>query len=422
VERLLVGALVAAVSVVGVGEPPAELYTYLAATAGEGTWEVRSIQPVGTGRVTEIGLRSQTWRGIPWDHVLTVYEPGEVLVEDVLVLFISGDPGPGDVLLGRTGAALSGLRFAILSGVPNQPLFGLREDALIAHTFERYLVEGDPDWPLLLPMVRSAHAALEALDALAPGLWGTELRGVVVAGASKRGWTAYLTAATAPARVVGLAPIVFDFLNIPAQLQHQEEVLGGPSPMLDAYTSRGLTRAFATSERGLRLAQIVDPYTYRHALTMPKLIIAGSNDPYWTVDATSLYWPGLPDPKLLLVVPNAGHGLLDVFRVMSSVGAFARLVARGEIIPTVRFTSDGARVGVETDREPDEARLWVAASATRDFRFARWEERELRGEGRAWETVVTPPDAGYLAFFAELVFPVDELKLCVSSPPQVLGP
>jgi PhoPQ-activated pathogenicity-related protein len=422
VERLLVGALAAAVSVVGVGEPPGELYDYLAATAGAGTWEVRSIQPMGAGWVTEIGLRSQTWRGVPWDHVLTVYEPGEVLVEDVIVLFISGDPGPGDILLARTGAALSGLRFAILSGVPNQPLFGRREDALIAHTFERYLVEEDPDWPLLLPMVRSAHAALEALDALAPDLWGTELRGFVVAGASKRGWTAYLTAATAPARVLGLAPIVFDFLDIPAQLQHQEEVLGGPSPMLDAYTSRGLTRAFATSERGLRLAQIVDPYTYRHALTMPKLIVVGSNDPYWTVDATSLYWPGLPDPKLLLVVPNAGHGLLDVFRVMSSVGAFARLVARGEGVPTVRFTLDGARVGVETDRRPDEARLWVAASATRDFRFARWEERELRGEDRAWEAVLTPPGAGYLAFFAELVFAVGELKLYVSSPTQVLGP
>ncbi|GAB4307412.1 MAG: PhoPQ-activated pathogenicity-related family protein [Candidatus Bipolaricaulota bacterium] len=416
---------VALVGVIACARPPVELFDYLDAAAGTAVWEVVGAEAVGAGRITEVRLRSQVWRGIPWDHVLHVCDPGSVLVQDVMVVYITGGQGRADALLGLTMASLAGLRVAVLGGVPNQPLFGLREDALIAHTFERYLEEGDPDWPLLLPMTRSAHAAMEALEALAPELWGAELRGFVVTGASKRGWTAYLAAATAPGRVLGMIPIVFDFLNIPAQLVQQEEFLGGPSPMLRDYTSRGLTGEFTAAPEGARLAWIVDPYSYRHAYTMPKLVVVGSNDPYWTVDATGLYWPGLPEPKLLLVVPNAGHGVLDLGRVMGSLALFARLVARGEEPPrvesAVRLTLNGAMVNVRADWAPVEARLWVAQSPTPDFREARWVERELPAAAEGWGAHVAA-GAGYTAFFAELVFELDGLKLYVSSPARVLGP
>ncbi|MGQ9700143.1 MAG: PhoPQ-activated protein PqaA family protein [Candidatus Bipolaricaulaceae bacterium] len=206
---------------------------------------------------------------------------------------------------------------AILNSVPNQPLFGLREDALIAHTFERYLAEGGSDWPLLFPMVQSA---------VAPKLWGAELRGFILAGASKRGWTTYLTAAVTP-RVLGIIPIVFDFLNFPAQLARQEELSGGPSPKLGDYTIRGLTAS--ASPQAAKLAFLVDPYTYRLAYTMPKLVVVSTNDPYWGPDATSLHWPGLPEPKLLYVVPNAGHNVILGEGLLPTLASFAQLLARG---------------------------------------------------------------------------------------------
>ncbi|MCX7751158.1 MAG: PhoPQ-activated pathogenicity-related family protein [Candidatus Bipolaricaulota bacterium] len=423
-QMLLV--VVVLTEVLALAGPPTDLLDYLQATKGSARWEVVEGQGGGAGGRVEIRLRSQVWRGIPWDHTLTVYEPPAVVAPDVIVLFISGDASRADALLGTAAAAFSGLRVAILTGVPNQPLFGLREDALIAHTFARYLAEGDPDWPLLLPMVRSAHAAMEALDALAPELWGTKLRGFVVSGASKRGWTTYLTAATAPERVLGIAPIVFDFLNFPAQLAAHGEALGGPSPMLQDYTARGLTGMFGASPASARLAWLVDPYSYRYALTMPKLVVVGANDPYWTVDATSLYWPGLPDPKLLLVVPNAGHEVPDFTRVVGSVAAFARLLAKGEPLPAVesslRFRSEGAVLTVRAGREPAEVRLWVAESPSRNFHEARWVPTELPGGEGKWEVSVAPPVGGYRAFFAELTFEVGGLRLYTSTPTRVLGP
>jgi PhoPQ-activated pathogenicity-related protein len=406
--------------------PPNELFDYLERTQGQASWEVGPPRPFGSGEILDIQLRSQTWRGIPWKHRLLLCTPAELLVEDVLVLFISGDASPGDAFLGLSLAARAGLRVAMLSDVPVQPLFeGLREDALIAYTFERYLEEGDPDWPLLFPMTRAALAAMEALEEVARGLWGIELRGFLVAGASKRGWTTYLTAAAAPARVLGMAPMVFDILDMPVQIAHQREFWGELSPMIRDYSQRGLTEAFERTPRGARLAWLVDPYSYRYAYTMPKLIILGSNDPYWPVDALNLYWHGLPDPKLAQIVPNSSHGLDDRARVLDSLGAFSRAVAQGTPLPRLGFSFSreeaGLRLSLNSDQVPMEAWLWTAESPVRDFREAHWTRSLLPAEGDAsWEAFLPRPEAGYLAVFAELIFERDGLHL--TTPARVLSP
>lgn len=245
-------------------------------------------------------------------------------------------------------------------------------------------------------------------------------------GASKRGWTSYLTAAAAPARVLGLVPMVFDVLDLPRQLAHQREFWGQVSPMIHDYTDRGLIRAFESSPRGARLAWLVDPYSYRYAYTMPKLIVLGSNDPYWPVDALSLYWDGLPDPKLALIVPNSGHGLEDRARVLDSLGAFSRAVAEGTPLAQLEFSffpeEAGLRVSVRSEEVPAEARLWTAESPVRDFRDAHWTSAPLPGTSSGWEASLPRPQAGYLALFAELVFRLGGLPLHVTTPAWVVGP
>src|SRR5258705_10676333 len=82
----------------------------------------------------------------------------------------------------------------------------------------------------------------------------------VVAGASKRGWTTWLTAAV-DERVVAIAPMVIDTLNMRAQKIHARRVWGRDSEEIDDYTRLGLTEKFDT-EDGRRLWMMIDPYAY----------------------------------------------------------------------------------------------------------------------------------------------------------------
>ena len=133
-----------------------------------------------------------------------------------------------------------GCPVAVLLNVPRQPLFdGRKEDALVALTFDEYLRTGQADWPLL-PMVKSAVRARDAVQAFAAREMKLTVGGFTVTGASKRGWTTWLTAAVDP-RVRALGPMVIDMLNLEAQFAHQRAAYGGElSERIHDYTDRDL--------------------------------------------------------------------------------------------------------------------------------------------------------------------------------------
>jgi len=121
--------------------------------------------------------------------------------------------------------------------IPNQPLYdGRKEDALIAYTFDQYLSTGDTTWPLLFPMVKSAVRGMDTVQALARQDFGQKINRFLVTGASKRGWTTWLSAAVDP-RVKAIAPIVIDMLNMKVQTQWAAKMYGRQSEEIEDYTS-----------------------------------------------------------------------------------------------------------------------------------------------------------------------------------------
>ena len=141
---------------------------------------------------------------------------------------------------------------------------------------------------------------------------------------------------------------------------------------------------------------------------MPKLILLSTNDRYWPLDALRLYWPELPMPKHVLYVPNQGHGLRDVDRVIGGLSAVHRYAAAGKVLPhtTWSFTasSDAIEIELEADRRVDRALVWQARSATRDFREARWTSHKCAKTKRGYACSSARADRGYTAVFAETAF------------------
>ena len=220
-------------------DSPGELARYVAAPDSSYAWREVSSRRVGSAEVTELILTSQTWRDIPWKHHLVLVRPPNVDASSRQVfLFIGGgrwkpedENGfqgalPREALIFARLAETLRAPIAVLAQVPYQPMFDRREDALIAYTFDHYLVSGEADWPLLLPMVKSAVRAMDAVQAFARERWQMPVTSFTVAGASKRGWTSWLTAAVDP-RVSSVAPIAIDMLNLPAQMVLQRDTFGG---------------------------------------------------------------------------------------------------------------------------------------------------------------------------------------------------
>jgi len=372
------------------------------------TWQRAEQRDMDGYTATKLEMTSQTWRGHEWRHQILVVRPPQVRNKDIAFLFITGD---GDVSklfnLMKTLAERAGAVAAAVNKVPNQPLYdGRKEDALIAYTFNEYLKSGDREWPLLFPMTKSAVRAMDAVQAFVSEGGGTKPARFVVSGASKRGWTTWLSAA-ADARVAGIAPMVIDMLNMKVQTQWAQQVYGKQSEKIGDYTELNLVERM-DEPRMVELRGWVDPFSYRRAYTLPKLILLGTNDPYWTVDALRHYFHELPEPKLIFQTPNAGHDLAGGKEATQTLAAFFQMIADREPLPTVRWTREEgsvSRMEMAVTFPAKVFRLWTADSPDRDLRNDRWSSVELTAKqaNRAAAEIMRPAE-GFRAYLMEAEF------------------
>lgn len=383
---------------------------------------------IAGGRFRTHRLVSQTWRGTEWMHELSIFAPADLPAgAGTMLLWIDGGKAgrlhelgatPSDAVKTlATVATAAGLPAVVVRQVPFQPMFdGLVEDDLIAHTFVEFARTGDPSWPLLLPMVKAAVEAMTAASTAARDAWGMAIDSFVVTGASKRGWTTWLTAAV-DERVRGAMPMVIDMLSMEQHVALQHASFGGMSEELEPYTSVGIEKLLG-SPRGRELIEIVDPFAYRDRIVQPKLIALGTNDPYWPLEALDLYLGGLAGPRWVSYAPNAGHGL-PAMRVGGLVAALGRHVAGVDRLPEIDWafepTAAGAACVVRATPAPAEVLVWRAASDSRDFRRARWTPTPLGHADGAWRAEVDRPERGFQAALVECRYPREPLPLWLTT-------
>lgn len=377
---------------------------------------------------TVLEMTSQNWLTSAdvdrtlWTHWLTIFKPDAPVKHDTALVFVSGGANDGklpkspNALLADMAVTTQSI-VAELRMVPNQPVTFTgetrtrKEDELIAYSWDKFLRTGDERWPARLPMTKSVVRAMDTVTAFMgePAQGGLKVDKFVVSGASKRGWTTWTTAAVDP-RVVAIAPMVIDLLNVEPSFVHHWRVYGFWSPAIQDYVDLQIMR-WSGSKPYRKLMEIEDPYEYRDRLTMPKFIINAAGDQYFLPDSWRYYFDDLPGEKYLRYVPNTDHSLKDSDGPQS-LGAFYASILTNT--PRPRFTWSVAKDGtirVQTQTKPESVTLWRAENAdARDFRLEKvgpaYKSSPLT-ETKPGEYTVPPAHLthGWTASFVELRFP-----------------
>lgn len=399
--------------------PETALQRYLQNEDQSFAWNVEGSYQIDKLKVYDLRITSQQWRENTWKHTLTVLVPEENN-HDGALLFITGgknkDGNPvirdGDDDFIKTMAQLAvknSAMVAIIWQIPNQPLYDdLTEDELISFTLHNFKNDGDFTWPLLFPMVKTAVRAMDAVQAFSKETLSHEISRFVITGASKRGWTTWLTGAN-DSRVKAIAPMVIDVLNMPVNLDYQVKVWGDYSVQIEDYVKLGIPQDIHT-ENGDDITTMIDPYSYRDKLTMPKLILIGTNDEYWPVDAIKNYLGEIPGENYIHYVPNAGHDLDGGEQALMAISAFFGSTLSGDQYPICKWdiNENEKQLALSVETSPEEllgAYLWTADSEDRDFRDEVWNNKKINTVNQQTIDVqVDFPESGFRAFYLDLLY------------------
>lgn len=403
----------------------------------------------GPGTTTHVlEMTSQKWMDDTitpnpvWTHQLLVILPDNVSYNDTAFMFIgggnNGDPDPtladGDVKRMARIAQHTGSVTAVIRQIPNEPIVFQNdpnhvtrtEDAIIAYTWRKFLNnESNSDILLRMPMTKAAVRGMDTIAQYVKDHTGNIIDKFVVAGMSKRGWTTWTTAAV-DRRVIGMAPTVFDLLNVQKNVHHHYRSLGGYTFALRDYYAQNITKEFDNAGM-VELLKVEDPIAYLDRYTMPKIIITAGSDEFFLPDDSHYFFDQLKNVKYMRVIPNSGHSvsIQEAMYDRTLEGFYFNILEKAQF-PNVTWvlnqTSSGGRITARTSRVPKTVTVYYATTTDgvrRDFRqhildrttgtatvnpVFWFYDNATQTSALDYQADMTNPATGWLAFFIEFTF------------------
>ena len=391
-------------------------YTVVETNKGE-AWTEYKIKMISGTWLTELEVDTPEW----W-HWLNIIVPDEI--QETESMMIIGGGSRNDTVPIKTddwqikAAIATGSIISYVSNVPFQPLDfkgdqkeGRVEDDLISFGWRQYLESGGSEdkleWLARFPMTRAVVRAMDVVQEISEAST-KPVENFFVTGASKRGWTTWTTAAVDD-RVMGIAPIVIDLLNIVPSFNHHWQCYGAWSPAVDDYVREGVMDWLNTEEfKGL--LEIVGPYSFRDQLTMPKLLINATCDEFFVTDSWKFYWDDLKGENYLQYVPNGNHGLRG-YQPISLISFYQAIITNTKL-PDFNWSIGGDTIYMEVDPDSEYIiRKWEAINETdRDFRLyvvgeGAWQMEELANKPNGKYAIhISQPESGFKGALLEIVF------------------
>ena len=374
---------------------------------------------------------------VEWWHYVDIIIPKQT-TSSTGIMFIDGGEKSDDYFrldAQSVGNAIKTESVIVnVSNIPFQPLNFLsseqdsfEEDDLIAFAWNKFLKQGakqkDVEWLPRFPMTR---AIVRAMDLAQEIVLQNDIvvKDFVVSGASKRGWTAWTTAAV-DSRVKAVVPMVIDMLNLVPSFENHYRSYGEFSPAVQEYVNYNIQDWLGTEEFKV-LMSYIEPFSFIDKFTMPKYIINAGSDEFFSTDSWRFYYDKLPGEKIIRYVPNKNHSLDGRYLTEDLVSYFYRVINDIEI-PSLSWNLSDNKLIAELDYDGEyDVSVWTAKNDNgRDFRL--WEEGELWEEtsigklaNNKYELNVSSNLKGYKATMIEFTIdPKSEFPLIISTGPFV---
>ncbi|MCA9709680.1 MAG: hypothetical protein KDK70_27830 [Myxococcales bacterium] len=356
-----------------------------------------------------------------WSHWLTIIVPDMPTTTKAHLVIVGGDvsdelPSMSELPLVAQIVAETGTPAAVLGQIPAQPSTApdrpepMSEDDLVAYSWRKAMDTQDPTWAAYYPMTKAAVRAMDTTQDFLDQTLGLNPDGFIVTGFSKRGATAWLTAA-ADDRVEAVVPGVFTALELGTLAEQQFASYGHYAEAAQDYVDERVLQEVRSPE-GFFLRGAVDLISYVDALTMPHYLLQASGDEFFLADATRAFLDQIPGESPQRIVPNESHGLGHNLQTnLSGLTAWYQAILAEQ--PRPGFTeevTDGV-LTIQTDQEPSSVTLWMASNPdVPDFRYDTiadaWQPTVLDPtDPQTYEVQLSTPDQGYDAHLVELRFP-----------------
>jgi len=370
-----------------------------------------------------------------WWHWLTIVVPDDLNEKESLMHIGGGWRGDTIPIAANKemiqAALATGSVVSHISNIPFQHLDytgdaegEVFEDDLIAYAWLRFMQGGATEdlqtWLPRFPMTRAVVRAMDVVQEICESNH-QQIDEFFVTGASKRGWTTW-TVAAVDDRVMGIAPVVIDLLNIIPSFQHHWQCYGEWASAIDPYVNLGIMNWIETDEF-LAMLKLVEPYQFLERLTMPKLLINATCDEFFVTDSWKFYWDDLQGEKHLQYVPNVGHGLTGSYLPENLVSFYHSTITDTKIPDfTWNISQDTIYAKVGSDGEY-QIRLWEAVNPEgRDFKSyvvgdEAWQMKAFDlSEDGSYAIPIAEPEKGYKGALVEVVFgPDSEFPLTLTT-------
>tara|TARA_A100001011_G_scaffold195540_1_gene203897 strand:- start:18007 stop:19446 length:1440 start_codon:yes stop_codon:yes gene_type:complete len=372
-----------------------------------------------------------------WWHWVDIVIPDTLDTSNSLLFIGGGSKFDNDLFLDSLSIQTAIETKSIISHISNIPYQPLKfissdsieryEDNLIAYGWNKFLQgkakKEDAEWLARFPMTRAVVRGMDVIQEITSSK-GNAVKKFFISGASKRGWTTWTTAAV-DNRVMGMAPLVIDLLNLVPSFDHHYKVYGDWTPAVNDYVEFQIMD-WMNTEEFKKLMNYVEPYQFKELFTMPKLIVNGTIDEFFVTDSWKFYWEDIPDKKYLQYVPNGNHGLTEGYRYKNVFSFYDRLIHYRDLPEMEWHIKKGVfhlNLGIDT---PHSISLWkINNPNSRDFRIwevgRNWEKIKIKNNDSGKYEIIAPDGEGFTASLVEVIFyPDSETPITLTTGTQVL--